>query len=112
VGSTGLLSNTYNLLIYNLYFVETGKSSITQRYLNGDWQMRYEPTIGISFAPKMLTSCIKLVLWDTVQQSSFRILKFFFSKSGNPVFADIRESYYRGSKIIIGVYDITKLKYS
>jgi small GTP-binding protein len=73
-----------------------GKSSLLKRFIDGLFNSNYDLTIGVEFGAKIIDiqdKKIKLQLWDTAGQESFRSLT---------------KSYYRGSAGIILVYDITK----
>lgn len=72
-----------------------GKSSIQTRFVNQTFSKPYELTIGVEFASKEVildNEKIKLHLWDTAGQESFR---------------SICRSYYRGADSAIIVYDVS-----
>jgi len=75
-----------------------GKSSLVQSYVNNVFTDHYISTIGVDFLTKSIKkddSIIKLQLWDTAGQERFR---------------PIVNSYYRGTNVIILVYDCTNLE--
>lgn len=66
---------------YKLVFVgdeNVGKTTIILRYVNGDFESTYQPTIGVDFLTKSVYKendmRIKLQLWDTAGQERFRSL--------------------------------------
>eukprot|EP00477_Mikrocytos_mackini_P001274 GAHX01001362.1.p1 GENE.GAHX01001362.1~~GAHX01001362.1.p1 ORF type:complete len:218 (-),score=39.58 GAHX01001362.1:38-649(-) len=72
-----------------------GKSSILNRYAKNDYKEDYKTTIGVDF--EIMDKVIKgykshIQIWDTAGQERFR---------------SIASSHYRGSSVIIIVYDIT-----
>ena len=72
-----------------------GKSSITQRYVNGEFTGLYQPTLGALFLTKKIVQedrIVKLEIWDTAGQERFHSL--------TPL-------YYKSAKIAIVVFDIT-----
>ena len=73
-----------------------GKSSILMRLTENDFKEDYEVTVGVefgSFLVKIEDKIIKLQIWDTAGQESF--------KSLNKIF-------YRGSHCVFLCYDLTK----
>ena len=73
----------------------TGKSSIIRRFTSNQFDTTHNPTIGVDFASKIIKldeTYIRLQLWDTAGQESFR---------------SITRSFYRGSAACVLVYDIT-----
>lgn len=73
-----------------------GKSSILMRLTENDFKEDYEVTVGVefgSFLVQIEDKIIKLQIWDTAGQESF--------KSLNKIF-------YRGSHNVFLCYDITK----
>jgi small GTP-binding protein len=75
---------------------KVGKTAIMMRISQDSFSEEYRATIGVEFCTK-LTSMpevdIKLQLWDTAGQERFRSLA---------------AAYYKGSGVIIMVYDVTK----
>ena len=72
-----------------------GKSSIAQRYVNGEFTGLYQPTLGALFLTKKIMiedRIIKLEIWDTAGQERFHSL--------TPL-------YYKNAKVAIVVFDIT-----
>ena len=73
-----------------------GKSSLLMRLTENDFKEDYEVTVGVefgSFLVKIEDQIIKLQIWDTAGQESF--------KSLNKIF-------YRGSHCVFLIYDLTK----
>ncbi|KAJ3436783.1 small rab-related gtpase [Anaeramoeba flamelloides] len=86
-----------NKLYKTILIGETGvgKSSVLNRFADDIFVNNYRTTIGIDFKTKTLNvenQTVKLQLWDTAGQERFGTL-------GN--------SFYRGVKIIILVYDLS-----
>lgn len=87
--------------IHNYRFVllgdtEVGKSSIVCRFINKEYCDNREPTIGAGYSDYKCTfqdRTIRLEIWDTAGRERYRLLA--------PI-------YYRNSRIVIVVYDITK----
>jgi Ras-related protein Rab-1A len=74
-----------------------GKSCILQRLIEGRFNnYPYKATIGVEFDTFMFKmddkKYIKLQIWDTAGQERFR---------------SVTSTFYRGSKIVIIVYDVT-----
>lgn len=72
-----------------------GKSSILMKYCDDDFSPKFITTIGIDFKVRtvhMDGKIVKLQIWDTAGQERFKT---------------ITNSYYRGAKAIMVVYDIT-----
>lgn len=74
-----------------------GKSSLLLRYVEDKFNENHELTIGVEFGAKFLNingTQLKLQIWDTAGQESFR---------------SITRSYYKGSCIVLLVYDMTNI---
>ena len=74
-----------------------GKSSILLRYCDEDFSPTFITTIGIDFKVRTVNiegKVVKLQIWDTAGQERFKT---------------ITNSYYRGAKAIMLVYDITSI---
>ena len=74
-----------------------GKSSILLRYCDADFSPTFITTIGIDFKVRTIHidgKVVKLQIWDTAGQERFKT---------------ITNSYYRGAKAIMLVYDITSI---
>lgn len=72
-----------------------GKSSIICTFCDDNYSDYYVSTIGVDFRIKKIiidNNNIQLKIWDTVGQERFR---------------SITSSYYRGSNIVILVFDLT-----
>ena len=73
-----------------------GKSSLLMRLTENEFREEYEVTVGVEFGAFLMQiddKIIKLQIWDTAGQESF--------KSLNKIF-------YRGSHCVFLVYDITR----
>eukprot|EP00825_Cyclidium_porcatum_P009428 TRINITY_DN14811_c0_g1_i2.p1 TRINITY_DN14811_c0_g1~~TRINITY_DN14811_c0_g1_i2.p1 ORF type:complete len:244 (+),score=45.56 TRINITY_DN14811_c0_g1_i2:146-877(+) len=74
---------------------QVGKSSLLLQFSEQRFKQKHEPTIGVEFGSKMINiqnQNIKLQIWDTAGQESFR---------------SITRSYYRSAAGALLVYDIT-----
>ena len=72
-----------------------GKSCLLMRLLEGRFKNQHEPTLGVEFGSKLISldnKAIKLQIWDTAGQESFK---------------SITRAYYKGSIAAIMVFDIT-----
>jgi len=72
-----------------------GKSSLLLQFIDGKFVHYHDITIGVEFGSKMIIvngKKIKLQIWDTAGQESFR---------------SITRSYYKDSGAVILVYDIS-----
>jgi len=91
-----------NVQKYKLVFIgdqSVGKTSIINRYVNDEYNMTNQPTVGIDFVSKtiqMENKAIRLQLWDTAGQERFRSLI---------------PGYLRDSHAIILVFDLTSTFY-
>mgnify|MGYP006279093871 FL=1 len=77
-------------------FIGVGKSSLLMRLTENEFREEYEVTVGVEFGAFLMQiddKIIKLQIWDTAGQESF--------KSLNKIF-------YRGSHWVFLVYDITR----
>ncbi|KAM3129907.1 GTP-binding protein yptV4 [Paramecium bursaria] len=73
-----------------------GKSCLLLQFIDKRFRQKHEVTIGVEFGARMIdieSQNIKLQIWDTAGQESFR---------------SITRSYYRSAAGAIIVYDITK----
>jgi Ras-related protein Rab-2A len=73
-----------------------GKSCLLLQFTDKRFQHVHDLTIGVEFGSRMVTidnKQIKLQIWDTAGQESFR---------------SITRSYYRGAAGALLVYDITR----
>ena len=73
-----------------------GKSCLTVRFIRNKYSEFQEPTIGAAFLAKNIDyqgQNLKLEIWDTAGQERYRSLA---------------PMYYRGAKVAVVVYDITK----
>ena len=73
-----------------------GKSCLLLQFIDKRFRQKHEVTIGVEFGARMISvdsKNIKLQIWDTAGQESFR---------------SITRSYYRSSAGSLLVYDITR----
>jgi len=73
-----------------------GKSSLLQRFAEGEFSPEYSATIGVDFQVRTLEvegKLYRLQVWDTAGQERFRT---------------ITSSYYRGANAIILVFDLSE----
>ena len=72
-----------------------GKSSLLHRYVAGQFNRSYSVTIGADFASREVDlgdEMIRLVIWDLAGQRRFQV---------------VRDSFYRGAKVVVIVFDTT-----
>lgn len=78
-------------------FIGVGKSCLLLQFTDKRFQPVHDLTIGVEFGARMISvqddTQIKLQIWDTAGQESFR---------------SITRSYYRGAAGALLVYDITR----
>jgi len=90
---------SYSYLFKYIIIGDTGvgKSCLLLQFTDKRFQPVHDLTIGVEFGARMITSVdhrqIKLQIWDTAGQESFR---------------SITRSYYRGAAGALLVYDITR----
>jgi len=90
---------SYNYLFKYIIIGDTGvgKSCLLLQFTDKRFQPVHDLTIGVEFGARMITidgkQSIKLQIWDTAGQESFR---------------SITRSYYRGAAGALLVYDITR----
>lgn len=74
-----------------------GKSSLLNRFTRGEFKDGYNPTLGVEFYSQIVhledETPIKLQIWDTAGQESFR---------------SIIKTFYRSSAAVFLVYNIAK----
>ena len=76
--------------------IGVGKSCLLARLIQNVFKKEYSVTIGVefgNFVMKIDEKLVKLQIWDTAGQESFR---------------SITRIFYKGSHAVIIVYDITK----
>ena len=73
-----------------------GKSCLLNQFLNNKFIEEYEVTVGVEFGAKTIElkdqSRVKLQIWDTAGQESFK---------------SITRNYYRSAAVALIVYDVT-----
>lgn len=72
-----------------------GKTSLTNRFTNGQFSMSYITTIGVDFKTKIVKledKYVKYQVWDTAGQERFR---------------SIAKAYYRGANGILLTFSLT-----
>ena len=73
-----------------------GKTNILSRYINNEFSLATQSTVGVEFGSKILKKngkAIKLQIWDTAGQERYK---------------SITSAYYKGSRGAFVVYDITR----
>ena len=73
-----------------------GKTNILSRYINNEFSLATQSTVGVEFGSKIIKKngkVIKLQIWDTAGQERYK---------------SITSAYYKGSKGAFVVYDITR----
>jgi len=87
----------YDLLVKTILIGDAGvgKSSFCNKFINNNFYLNYESTIGVDFFTKVFdlgSKKIKLQIWDTAGQERFR---------------SIITSYFRNAKIILYFIDLS-----
>ena len=88
--------NKFNFYIYKI--IAVGKSNILSRYTNDKFNPSHEITIGCEFMSKNIKindRDIRIQIWDTAGQETYR---------------SITRSYYKSSTCAFIIYDITDRK--
>lgn len=74
-----------------------GKSSLLNRFTNNEYKEAYSTTLGVEFCSKTImldnNTSIRLQIWDTAGQESFR---------------SIISTFYRNVSMVFLVYSINK----
>ena len=73
-----------------------GKTNILSRYINNEFSLATQSTVGVEFGSKIIKKngkVIKLQIWDTAGQERYK---------------SITSAYYKGSRGSFVVYDITR----
>ena len=76
--------------------IGVGKSCLLARVMDNDFKVEHQVTIGVefgSFVVKLEDKIVKLQIWDTAGQESFR---------------SITRIFYRGAHCVFLTYDITR----
>ena len=87
------VSQMFKMILYGGQ--EVGKSSILQNFTDKKFDSNYSPTIGIEFGSRTLEvngEKVKIQCWDTAGQERY---------------SAITQAYFKGSSIVLYVYDIT-----
>ena len=89
---------SYDLIFKLILIGDTGvgKSNILSRYINNEFSLATQPTVGVEFGSKIIKKddkSIKLQIWDTAGQERYK---------------SITNAYYKGSKGAFIVYDISR----
>lgn len=93
IGDTG---NINKFVVFSIFYIGVGKSCLLLQFIDKRFRQKHEVTIGVEFGARMISvdsKNIKLQIWDTAGQESFR---------------SITRSYYRSSAGALLVYDITR----
>ena len=86
-------------LIFKLILIGdsgVGKTNILNRYINNEFSLASQSTVGVEFGSKIIKKndkSIKLQIWDTAGQERYK---------------SITTAYYKGSKGALVVYDISR----
>ena len=94
--STRLTSRAGLVFLARAIFAGVGKSCLLLQFTDKRFQHVHDLTIGVEFGSRMVSiddKQIKLQIWDTAGQESFR---------------SITRSYYRGAAGALLVYDVTR----
>ncbi len=89
-----MIERSFKVILLGDYAV--GKTSLLNRFLRGEFQPEYIPTIGTEISEKefRFSSCIiRLMLWDL---------------GGEKEFSEVREEYCANAQAAIIVYDICR----
>ena len=92
-------TNKYDYLFKYIIIGDSaiGKTCLLLQYTDNRFHSAYDLTIGVEFGSKMISlgdkEKIKIQVWDTAGQESFR---------------SITRSYYRGATCVLLVYDVTR----
>lgn len=90
------MDNYYLTKITIVGDTNVGKTNILKRFINGSFDVESTSTIGVDFYTKMVElnngEMMKVLLWDTAGQEKYRA---------------ITSQYYRNSRGIIIVYDVS-----
>ena len=73
-----------------------GKTNILSRYINNEFSLATQSTVGVEFGSKIIKKngkVIKLQIWDTAGQERYK---------------SITSAYYKGSRGAFVVYDLTR----
>ncbi|MFX1580044.1 MAG: Rab family GTPase, partial [Promethearchaeota archaeon] len=92
------MSPSYLYKIVTVGSSAVGKTSIIIRYTTGKFREYYAPTLGADFSVKSMdieNNRVKLQIWDLGSQDFL---------------GHVRAGYYRGSRGVIYMYDVTRPK--
>ncbi len=90
--------DNYDLIFKLVLIGDTGvgKTNILSRYINNEFSLATQSTVGVEFGSKIIKKndkLIKLQIWDTAGQERYK---------------SITSAYYKGSKGAFVVYDISR----
>ena len=90
--------DNYDLIFKLVLIGDTGvgKTNILSRYINNEFSLATQSTVGVEFGSKIIKKndkLIKLQIWDTAGQERYK---------------SITSAYYKGSKGALVVYDISR----
>ena len=90
--------DNYDLIFKLVLLGDTGvgKTNILSRYINNEFSLATQSTVGVEFGSKIIKKndkLIKLQIWDTAGQERYK---------------SITSAYYKGSKGAFVVYDISR----
>ena len=96
----GIYNDDETKFIYKIIMVGdsgVGKTNILTRFTSNKFNIQSKPTIGVELGIKSIkiqNNVVKAQIWDTAGQERYRA---------------IAESYYKGSRGAMIVFDITKI---
>ena len=91
-------NDNYDLILKLVLIGDSGvgKTNILSRYINNEFSLATQSTVGVEFGSKIIKKngkVIKLQIWDTAGQERYK---------------SITSAYYKGSRGAFVVYDITR----
>lgn len=92
------MSHDYLLKYIIIGDTSVGKSCLLLKFIDGTFRQKHEITIGVEFGSKIIkasNTSVKLQVWDTAGQESFK---------------SITRGYYRSAAAALLVYDVTNEK--
>ena len=96
IGDTGNFIDLTSFRILTHLNIGVGKSCLLARIMDNDFKIEHQVTIGVEFGAFIVEiekKIVKLQIWDTAGQESFR---------------SITRIFYRGAHCVFLTYDITR----
>ena len=96
IGDTGNYIDLAWFRILTYLYIGVGKSCLLARIMDNDFKIEHQVTIGVEFGAFIVEiekKIVKLQIWDTAGQESFR---------------SITRIFYRGAHCVFLTYDITR----